>query len=97
MAVLMCLMLVSSGWYRTPLSREGVCGLLHVKGFPWTSPVGHILLLVPRFDREFVTTLKWLLYFGWQNKPSSGTMEIYIGTYAYIADKYLRNSRTTLN
>ena len=53
----MCLMLVSSGWYRTPLSREGVCGLLHVKGFPWTSPVGHILLLVPRFDREFVTTL----------------------------------------
>ena len=32
-----------------------------------------------------------------QTEPSSGTMEIYIGTYAYIADKYLRNSGTTLN
>ena len=29
-----------------------MCGLLRANGFPWTSPVGHILVLVPRFDRE---------------------------------------------
>ena len=34
-----------------------MCGLLRAKGFPWTSPVGHILVLVPRFDREFATTV----------------------------------------
>ena len=31
-------------------------GLLGAKGFPWISPAGHILVLVPRFDREFVPT-----------------------------------------
>ena len=31
-------------------------GLLLAKGFPWISPVGHILVLVPSFDREFVMT-----------------------------------------
>ena len=34
-----------------------MCGLLRAKGFPWTSPAGHILVLVPRFDREFETTV----------------------------------------
>ena len=34
----------------------GVCGLLLAKGFPWISPVGHILVLVPSFDRDFVMT-----------------------------------------
>ena len=33
-----------------------MCGLLRAKGFPWISPAGHILVLVPRFDREFVPT-----------------------------------------
>ena len=32
--------------------------MLGAKGFPWISPVGHILVLVPRFDREFVTTFQ---------------------------------------
>ena len=36
----------------------GVCGLLRAKGFPWISPAGHILMLVPRFDREFVPTFQ---------------------------------------
>ena len=40
----------------------GVCGLLRAKGFPWTSrrisPAGHILVLVTRFDREFVPTFQ---------------------------------------
>ena len=36
----------------------GVCGLLRAKGFPWISPAGHILVLVPRFDREFVPTFQ---------------------------------------
>ena len=31
-----------------------MCGLLRAKGFPWIFPVGHILVLAPRFDREFV-------------------------------------------
>ena len=31
-----------------------MCGLLCAKGFPWISPLGHILVLVPSFDREFV-------------------------------------------
>ena len=35
-----------------------VCALLRAKGFPWPSPVGHILVLVPRFDREFQTTFQ---------------------------------------
>ena len=30
-----------------------MCCLLGAKGFPWISPAGHILVLVPRFDREF--------------------------------------------
>ena len=33
-----------------------MCGLLRAKGFPWSSPVGHILVLEPSFDREFVMT-----------------------------------------
>ena len=33
-----------------------MCGLLFAKGFPWISPVGHILVLVPSFDHEFVMT-----------------------------------------
>ena len=36
------------------LSREGVC----VACYPWIPPVGQILLLVPRFDREFVMTFQ---------------------------------------
>ena len=48
----------SAGWYRTALSREGVWGLLRAKGFPWISPAGHILVLVPRFDSEFVPTFQ---------------------------------------
>ena len=32
-----------------------MCGFLRAKGFPWISPVGHILLFMLRFDREFVT------------------------------------------
>ena len=36
----------------------GVCGLLRAKGFPRISPAGHILVLVPRFDREFVPTFQ---------------------------------------
>ena len=35
-----------------------MCGLLRAKGFPWNSPAGHILVLVPRFDREFVPTFQ---------------------------------------
>ena len=35
-----------------------MCGLLRAKAFPWISLVGHILVLVPRFDREFVTTFQ---------------------------------------
>ena len=35
-----------------------MCSLLRAKGFPWISPVVHILVLVPRFDREFVTTFQ---------------------------------------
>ena len=35
-----------------------MCILLRAKGFRWISPVGHILVLVPRFDREFVTTFQ---------------------------------------
>ena len=35
-----------------------MCGLLRAKGFPWISPVGHILVLVPRFDCGFVTTFQ---------------------------------------
>ena len=31
---------------------------LRAKGFPWISPVGHILAPEPRFDREFVTTFQ---------------------------------------
>ena len=30
--------------------------LLRAKGFTSAPPVGHILILVPRFDREFVDT-----------------------------------------
>ena len=33
-----------------------MCGLLRAKGFPSMFPVGHILLLVPSFDSEFVMT-----------------------------------------
>ena len=33
-----------------------MCGLLLAKGFPCIPPVGHILVLVPSFDREFVMT-----------------------------------------
>ena len=35
-----------------------MCGSLRAKGFPWISPAGHILVLVPRFDREFVPTFQ---------------------------------------
>ena len=35
-----------------------MCGLLGAKGFSWISPAGHILVLVPRFDREFVPTFQ---------------------------------------
>ena len=35
-----------------------MCGLLRAKGVPWISPAGHILVLVPRFDREFVPTFQ---------------------------------------
>ena len=35
-----------------------MCRLLGTKGFPWISPVAHILVLVPRFDREFVPTFQ---------------------------------------
>ena len=35
--------------------RRCVCFFLRAKGFPWISPVGHILELVLGFDREFVT------------------------------------------
>ena len=35
-----------------------MCGLLRAKGFPWISPAGHILVLVPRSDREFVPTFQ---------------------------------------
>ena len=35
-----------------------MCGLLRAKGFPWISPAGHILVLVPRFEREFVPTFQ---------------------------------------
>ena len=35
-----------------------MCGLLRAKGFPWISPARHILVLVPRFDREFVPTFQ---------------------------------------
>ena len=34
------------------------CPQLDAKGFSWISPVGHILVLVPRFDHEFVTTFQ---------------------------------------
>ena len=30
-----------------------MCGLLGAKGFPWISPAGHILVLVPRFVPTF--------------------------------------------
>ena len=35
-----------------------MCVLLRTKGLPWISPVEHILVLVPRFDREFATTFQ---------------------------------------
>ena len=35
-----------------------MCRLLGAKGFPWISLVGHILVLVPRFDRKFVPTFQ---------------------------------------
>ena len=35
-----------------------MCGLLRAKGFPSISPAGHILVLVPRFDRGFVPTFQ---------------------------------------
>ena len=35
-----------------------MCGLLRAKGFPWISPVGYILVLVPRFDRGFNMTFQ---------------------------------------
>ena len=35
-----------------------MCGLLRAKGFPWISPVGHILVLVPSFDNEFLMTFQ---------------------------------------
>ena len=33
-------------------------GLFRAKGFPWISPAGHILVLVPRFDREVVPSFQ---------------------------------------
>ena len=35
-----------------------MCSLLRAKGFTWIPPVGHILVLAPRFDREFVMTFQ---------------------------------------
>ena len=35
-----------------------MCSLFRAKGFTWIPPVGHILLLVPWFDREFVMTFQ---------------------------------------
>ena len=35
-----------------------MCSLLRAEGFTWIPPVGHILVLVPRFDREFVMTFQ---------------------------------------
>ena len=35
-----------------------MCSLLPAKGFTWASPVRQILVLVPRFDREFVMTFQ---------------------------------------
>ena len=50
----------TDGWYKTVLTREGVCmcSLLRAKGFTWIPPVRHILVLVPRFDREFLVTFQ---------------------------------------
>ena len=36
----------------------GVCSLLRAKCRPWIPLVRHILVLVPRFDREFVMTFQ---------------------------------------
>ena len=35
-----------------------MCGLLRAKGFLLISPAVQILVLLPRFDREFVTTFQ---------------------------------------
>ena len=35
-----------------------MCSLLRAKGSAWIPPDGHILVLVPRFDREFVMTFQ---------------------------------------
>ena len=50
----------ADGWYKTALSWGGgggggsVCSLLRAKGFTWIPTVGHVLVLAPRFDSEFV-------------------------------------------
>ena len=47
----------TAGCYKTALTRgEGVRSLLRAKGFTWVLPVGYILVLVRRFDREVVIT-----------------------------------------
>ena len=55
-----------AGWYKTTLSREGGRGgggsLLQAKGFTWIPLVGQILVLVPRFDREFAMTFQRHVY-----------------------------------
>ena len=51
--------LCTAGWHKTALSRESACVVyFRAKGFTWIPPVGEILVLVPRFDREFVVALQ---------------------------------------
>ena len=36
----------------------GVCRLLRAKGFTWIPRIGKVLVLVPKFDHEFVITFQ---------------------------------------
>ena len=51
-----------------------MCGLLRAKGFTWISPAGHILVLVPRFDGEFVPTFQGHASVDGKNGPISNEL-----------------------
>ena len=44
-------LIATAGWYKTACTYPGR-GVYSV--LPWNPPIGQILVLVPRFDREFV-------------------------------------------
>ena len=63
--------------------NKGMAAMMVYKANPPGIELNFYILSKSRYNVDLILVVT-VLYFGWQNQPSSGTMRVYIGICSYV-------------